>query len=188
MNFNNEIKQALEVLKSGGTILYPTDTIPGIGCDATNNAAVGKIFQIKKRPEEKSLVVLVSDEAMLERYVPIIPEPAIRLLDSVEAPLTIIYPRSNYLASMAVADTGSVAIRVIREGFAHELIKRFRKPIVSTSANISGQPAPHSMAEVSAEIINSVDFAFLEQGQHSTGKASSIILVMEDNSFKIVRK
>ena len=140
MTFEEDIKESLNTLRQGGVILYPTDTIWGLGCDPTNEAAVNKIFKIKSRGESKSLIILVDGLSMIERYVTEIPEIVYELADVSDTPLTIIYPRGKNLATGVCNEDGSVAIRICHDEFCRELLNRFRKPIVSTSANISGVP------------------------------------------------
>ena len=183
-----DIKEAVEVLKAGGIILYPTDTVWGIGCDATSESAVAKVFELKKRSDSKSLITLVSDADMLGRYVKVIPEVAINLIEVNDKPMTIIYPGAMNLASNVIAEDGSVGIRIPMNDFCVELIRRFRKPIVSTSANISGEPTPSSYEEITFDIINSVDWVAdpcLEEG--STGKSSQIIKVGLHGEIEILR-
>lgn len=183
------IKEAVEVLRKGGIILYPTDTVWGIGCDATNKEAVAKVYQIKKREDSKSLVLLAEDMDMICRYVKEVPEMAIQLVEVNDKPMTIIYPGAIGLADNAVAEDGTVGIRVPMMDFCKQLIHRFGRPIVSTSANISGEPTPKKFDEISEEIKSAVDHIVepsLER--ESTGKASSIIKVGLDYSIEIIRK
>jgi len=151
-SFNDDIIKALEVLRSGGIILYPTDTIWGIGCDATNPAAVNRIYEIKQRQDAKSMLVLMENPNLLNSYITEVPEIAWELIDVADTPLTIIYPGAKNLAANLLATDGSVGIRITNEAFTQQLIQRFRKPVVSTSANISGQKSPHNFAEISDEI------------------------------------
>ena len=146
------IDEAVRVLREGGVILYPTDTIWGIDCDATNEAAVAKVFEIKRRSEAKSLVVLAADLDMVARYIKQIPSIAIDLVEVNDAPMTIVYPGAQGLAPNVVAEDGSVGIRIPLNEFCVELCRRFRKPLVSTSANVSGEPAPSCFAEIDAVI------------------------------------
>jgi L-threonylcarbamoyladenylate synthase len=148
MDFEEDLRSALKVLKEGGVILYPTDTVWGLGCDATNNIAVEKIFSIKKRAESKSLIILVDSESMLERYVKEIPEAADQIIEVSDTPVTIIYPEGKNLAEGVCSEDGSVGIRICNDEFCNELISRFRKPVVSTSANISGKPTPSFFDEI----------------------------------------
>lgn len=193
-----DYKEILDVLKGGGIILYPTDTVWGIGCDATNEKAVAKVFEIKRRCEAKSLVLLASDLDMVAMHVRQIPSIAIDLVEVNDAPMTIIYPGAQYLAPNAVAEDGTVGIRIpfvdegVTEGpavFCRELVRRLRHPLVSTSANISGEPTPKSFKEISQEIKDAVDYIVspkLENG--STGRASQIIKLGLDGEVRIIRQ
>lgn len=188
MDTNEIIQEALKVLKEGGVILYPTDTIWGIGCDATNEEAVAKVYGIKRRDDSKSLVLLASDMDMVAKHVKEIPSIAIDLVEVNDKPMTLIYPGAQYLAPNVVAEDGSVGIRIPLNDFCVELVRKFRKPIVSTSANISGEPSPKRFAEIPEEIRKAVDYVVnpkLEQG--STGLASQIIKVEVDGQVKIIR-
>ena len=196
-----EIQKALEVLRKGGIILYPTDTVWGIGCDATDPDAVAKIYEIKRRSDSKSLVLLASDMDMVSRYVKEVPEMAIQLVEVNDKPMTIIYPGAvvgssanpkadRYcLAYNTVAEDGTVGIRVPMMEFCQQLAFRLGRPIVSTSANISGEATPKKFAEISQEIKDAVDHIVdpvLERG--ATGQSSSIIKVGLDYSIEIIRK
>lgn len=184
-----EINNALEVLKKGGTILYPTDTVWGIGCDARNKEAVNKVFKIKQRAEYKSMVVLVCDEKMLNRYVKEVPEAAWELIEAAESPLTIIYPDGRMLAENVIAADRSVGIRIVKDEFCRNLIHRFGKPIVSTSANISGEDAPVSFRDIKIDILNKVDYIVrLRQTEINPVKPSTIIKVAMNGEIKIIRK
>lgn len=183
-----DIKEAVEVLASGGVILYPTDTVWGIGCDATNEEAVARVFEIKRRADGKSLVTLVSDADMIGKYVKVIPETAINLIEVNDKPMTIIYPGAMNLAANLVAEDGSVGIRIPMSEFCVELVRRFRKPIVSTSANISGEATPACYEEISFDIINAVDWVadpVYEQG--ASGQASQIIKLGLHGEVSIIR-
>ena len=196
-----EIQKALEVLRGGGVILYPTDTVWGIGCDATDPEAVAKVYAIKNREDSKSLVLLASDMDMICRYVKEIPEMAVQLVEVNDKPMTIIYPDAvagekgcmkadrRCLAANAVAEDGTVGIRVPMMDFCQQLVTRFGRPIVSTSANISGEATPKKYAEISDRIKSAVDHIVdpaLEAG--ATGHSSSIIKVGLDYSIEIIRK
>ena len=200
-----EIQKALEVLRKGGVILYPTDTVWGIGCDATDPEAVAKIYEIKRRSDSKSLVLLASDMDMISRYVKEVPEMAIQLVEVNDKPMTIIYPgavtgprpegdvmpkaEKYALAFNTAAEDGSVGIRVPMMEFCQQLAFRLGRPIVSTSANISGEATPKRFAEISQEVKSAVDHIVdpaLERG--STGRSSSIIKVGLDYSIEIIRK
>lgn len=194
------LQKALETLRSGGVILYPTDTVWGLGCDATDEEAVAKIYKIKQRSDSKSLVLLASDMDMVCRYVKEVPEMAVQLVEVNDRPMTIIYPgavaaepgsapNKGALARNTVAEDGSVGIRIPMTDFCRELVRRFGRPIVSTSANISGEPAPKDYSGISEAVKGAADYIVdpsLEQG--ATGQASSIIKVGLDYSIQIIRK
>ena len=204
-NINNEaVSKALEVLRSGGVILYPTDTIWGIGCDATDPKAVSRIFEIKKRSDSKALVLLVSDLDMVCRYVKEIPEMAIQLVEVNDSPMTIIYPDAicgkapaegaeavadkHFLAWNVVAEDGTVAIRIPDMDFCKTLIHKLGRPIVSTSANISGEPSPKKYADIPENIRKAVDHIVEpSEEEKSTGQASQIIKVGLDGQISIIR-
>ena len=183
-----EIEAAVEALKAGEIILYPTDTIWGLGCDATDKDAVARIFEIKQREDSKSLITLVSDLDMLAKYVKKIPEMALNLIEVNDKPMTIIYPDACGLAENVTAEDGSAGIRIPMHEFCKQMIKRFGRPIVSTSANISGEPAPAFFDEITGALIAEADhtvYPVMEEG--STGEPSQIILVTLDNQVKIIR-
>ena len=200
------INKALEVLRAGGIILYPTDTVWGVGCDATDPSAVARIYEIKRRADSKSLVLLASDMDMICRYVKEVPEMAIQLVEVNDKPMTIIYPDAiagqspagpdafpkadrRCLAFNTVAEDGTVGIRIPMMDFCQQLVARLGRPLVSTSANISGEPTPKKFAEISEEIRSAVDHIVdpsLERG--ATGQSSSIIKVGLDYSIEIIRK
>ena len=152
------VKTAVKVLREGGVILYPTDTIWGIGCDATNKEAVAKIYRIKQREDSKSMLTLIDNPNRLFQYVEHVPEIAWEILDVADKPLTIIYPKAKNLAANLIASDGSVGIRVVNHDFCRRLISVFSKPIVSTSANISGEPSPKNFYSISEEIKSAVDY------------------------------
>ena len=219
------IQEAVKVLREGGVILYPTDTVWGIGCDATNEKAVARVFEIKRRSEAKSLVLLACDLDMVAKYIKVIPSIAIDLVEVNDAPMTIIYPGAQYLAPNAVAADGSVGIRIpidssfagstgdpseARDGdrqggkspagkaaprndltagsFCRELVRRLRRPLVSTSANISGEPTPASFAEISDEIKSAVDYVVPKPfGAGATGRSSQIIKLGLGGEVEILR-
>ena len=195
---DNSINEAVEVLRKGGLILYPTDTVWGIGCDATNEQAVAKVFALKKRDDAKALVLLASDLDMIARYIKEIPQIAIDLVEVNDAPMTIIYPGAvcsesgkshrGALAPNTVAEDGSVGIRIPLTDNCLELVKRLGRPLVSTSANISGEPTPKNFAQIDEEIKQGVDFVVNpELEKQSLGKASQIIKVGLDSQVKIIR-
>jgi L-threonylcarbamoyladenylate synthase len=189
MIFTDDINESLTALRKGGIILYPTDTIWGIGCDATNALAVERIFKIKSRDENKSLLVLVNGTYMLERYVVEIPEIANELNEVSDTPLTIIYPSGKNLAPGVCGSDGSVGIRICHDEFCNELITRFKKPIISTSANFSGDRSPENFAAIGKAIFDAVDFVVKYRRDDYTKQAPSPIIKVEINgTFKIIRK
>jgi L-threonylcarbamoyladenylate synthase len=185
----DEIKNAIEVLRKGGTILYPTDTVWGIGCDARNKEAVAKVYAIKQRANYKSMVILVSDETMINRYVKEVPAVAWELIESAEEPLTIIYPDARMLAENVIAADSSVGIRLVKDEFCKTLIHKFGKPLVSTSANLSGEPTPIAFSDIKLDILNKVDYIVnLRQKETNDVKPSAIIKVAMNGEIKIIRK
>lgn len=188
MELQEIFKEALEVLKKGGIILYPTDTIWGIGCDATNEQAVKKIFEIKKRADSKSLVLLASDLDMVARYVKEIPSIAIDLVEVNDRPMTIVYPQGQLLAPSTLAADGSVGIRIPLNDFCKELVKRLRHPLVSTSANVSGEPSPRCFKDIPQSIRDAMDYIVPWQLEaDSTGQASQILKVGLKGEIEIIR-
>lgn len=186
--FGDDLKNALKALRAGGVILYPTDTIWGLGCDATNAEAVRKIYAIKQRAENKSLIILVNSPGMLERYVDNPPEVAMQMAELSESPLTIVYDRGRSLAEGVTSADGSVGVRICADPFCDELITGLRKPLVSTSANISGATAPAIFDEISEELKALVDYVCLwKQDDRSRAKASSVIRVSGNGVIKILR-
>lgn len=188
-SFENDIQQCVAVLQNGGLILYPTDTIWGIGCDATNEEAVAKIYALKQRPDEKSMLVLVADERQLNQYITL-PHPEIsEYLQTVTKPTTVIYEGAVNLAGNLINKTdGSIGIRIVKDDFCKQLIKRFRKPIVSTSANTSGQPSPQFYASIADDIKQGVDYIVQHRQEETTAAApSSIIKRNADGSVHIIR-
>jgi L-threonylcarbamoyladenylate synthase len=185
----NELEKALSILKTGGIILYPTDTIWGIGCDATNEEAVQKVMALKGRSASKSLIVLLDNENKLASYVREIPDVAYDLIEFAENPLTIVYSNAKNLAPSVINEDGSVGIRVVKHNFCQQLIQRFRLPIVSTSANISGQAAPKNFSEVAQEIIDGVDYVVnLEQEELEEKTPSTIMKLSPDGLFTFIRR
>ena len=185
----DDVNKAFEVLKNGGLILYPTDTIWGIGCDATNLEAVEKVFKLKGRSEQKSLIVLLDSANKLQSYVNEIPEVAYDLIEYAENPMTIIYSNAKNLAKNAIAIDGSIGIRIVKHTFCEQLLQRIRKPIISTSANLSGQPSPACFNEISEEIKQGVDYVVnWEQDDTSIKKASTIMKLEPGGLFSFIRK
>ena len=184
----DDITNALNALKAGGVILYPTDTIWGIGCDATNAEAVKKIFEIKQRADSKSMLALVDGISMLERYVYEMPDVAYQLIEAATTPITIIYDHAINLAPNLIANDGSVGLRVTDEPFSKQLCRQFRRPIVSTSANISGKTAPKSFAEIANEIKEKVDYVVTyRQDETINCKPSNIIRLKVNGEISIIR-
>lgn len=186
---NEEIKKACEVMNGGGIILYPTDTVWGLGCDATNQDAVKRIYEIKQRSDSKAMLVLVDSAVKVDFYVRDVPPVAWDLIELTTKPLTIIYEGARNLAENLVAEDGSVGIRVTEEAFSKQLCFRFRKAIVSTSANVSGQPAPANFSEISEEIKSKVDYIVkYRQEEHTRPKPSSILKLGKKGEVKIIRE
>lgn len=189
MNQQEDIKNAIEVMKQGGVILYPTDTVWGIGCDATNAEAVAKVYKIKKRDDSKALICLVDSDARLQRYVRNVPNVAWDILDIATKPTTIILDGAINLAPNLIAEDGSIALRITKEPFSHELCYRFQKPLVSTSANISGEPPAANYNDISQELLDAVDYVcFSRRQEHKPHTPSSIIKLKEDGEVTIIRK
>jgi L-threonylcarbamoyladenylate synthase len=184
--FNREA--AIEALKTGKTILYPTDTIWGIGCDATNEEACQRVLEVKNRPADKSFVLLADSFQMIEKYIPEFPEVCYDLVDLSEDPLTIIYPNAQGLANSVLAEDGSVGIRLTKDPLCLALIRSIKKPIVSTSANVSGEPSPTCFADISDAIKKGVDFIVEERLTEKRTTPSKIIKIGLDSSVKVIRK
>ena len=182
-----DLREAVEVLKKGGIILYPTDTIWGIGCDASNSEAVKRIFALKERADAKAMLSLVGSEGQLQRTVNDIPEVAWELIDAAVKPLTIIYDHPVGLAPELLAPDGSAGIRITSEPFSRALCERLRRPVVSTSANKSGQPSPASFSDISPEIIDGVDYVVRFKRDRKGGTASNIIKLGEAGRVKVIR-
>ncbi len=184
---SKEISECVKVLQEGGLILYPTDTVWGIGCDATNEAAVAKVYELKRRPDSKALICLVANDFMLEKHVEEVPDLAYDLMDMSTKPTTIIYDRPKGIAKNLVAEDNTLAIRVASDDFCRKLIGKFGKPIVSTSANISGEPTPKSFSEISSDILKGVDYAVNLQRQVINNTPSAIIRLATDGTVKVIR-
>jgi len=183
-----EINKCIEVLENGGLILYPTDTVWGIGCDATNKEAVQKVFKLKQRDDSKALICLVSNDAMLEKHVEKVPELAYDLIDLATKPTTIIYDKPRGVAENLIASDNTLAIRVASDKFCQYLIGKFKKPIVSTSANISGKNTPKSFQNIDKAILSGVDYVVNLHREKQNSSASSIIRLSNDNTVKIIRE
>lgn len=184
---NTEIQKAFEVIQQGGIILYPTDTVWGIGCDATNAEAVQKIYQLKQREEAKSMICLMNGERMMYQVFKEIPEVAWQILDLSEKPTTLILDNPKNVAANLIAPDQTLGIRIVKEPFCYKLMERMKKPLVSTSANISGQPTPTSFKEISPEIIKGVDYVVNLHREKSGAKPSTIIKLTQDAQVKIIR-
>ncbi|MEN6453714.1 MAG: L-threonylcarbamoyladenylate synthase [Prolixibacteraceae bacterium] len=184
-----DLKKAVDVLRNGGVILYPTDTIWGLGCDATNEQAAAKIYAIKKRSDSKSMLVLMENMNLLERYVEEVPAIAFDLIEVTDKPLTIVYPGARNLAKNLIAEDGTIGIRITTETFTRQLIQRFRKPVVSTSANMSGENSPGTFAEISEEIKAAADYVVkYRQNDLTPASPSSIIKLGVGGQIEILRK
>ncbi|OYP34278.1 threonylcarbamoyl-AMP synthase [Prevotella sp. P5-126] len=189
MTREEDIRKAVEVLRKGGVILYPTDTVWGIGCDATNSEAVKRVYDIKQRDDSKALICLVDSDARLQRYIRKVPDVAWQLLDCCNKPTTVILDGAVNLAENLIAEDGSVGIRITQEPFSKELCFRFQKALVSTSANISGEPAAQNYPDIDPKIIEAVDYVCWSRRQeHKPHKPSSIIKLTEDGQVTIIRK
>lgn len=189
MTQEEDIKKAVETLRNGGVILYPTDTVWGIGCDATNAEAVTKVYKIKQRDDSKALICLVDSDARLQRYVRNIPEVAWQLLDCADKPTTVILDGAVNLAPNLIAADGSIALRITSETFSKQLCYRFQKAIVSTSANISGEPTAQNYRDIAPEIIDAVDYVCWSRRQeHKPHTPSSIIKLGMGGEVEIIRK
>lgn len=185
--FREDIRKAVETLRKRGVILYPTDTVWGIGCDATCEEAVRRIFEIKRRADSKSMLSLVDSDGMLQRYVADVPEAAWQLIDAAVRPLTIIYDSPRGIAGSLLAPDGSAGFRITSERFSRALVSALRHPVVSTSANISGKPAAASFAEIDKEIIDAVDYVAEYGREAAEAIPSNIIKVSNSDVIKIIR-
>ncbi|MFI1743499.1 L-threonylcarbamoyladenylate synthase [Thalassobellus sediminis] len=185
---NKEINKAIEVLKDGGLILYPTDTVWSIGCDATNAEAVKKIYELKQRKDNKALICLVTDDRMLKKYVKNIPEAAISIINISEKPTTIIYDDAQNLASNLLAEDGTIAIRIPDDEFCYQLSRKLNSAIVLTSANLGGKPIPKSFKEIAPEVLKGVDYVVNLQREKICNKPSSIIKLSNNGIVKIIRE
>lgn len=189
MKQEDDIKKAIEVMRKGGIILYPTDTVWGIGCDATNAEAVAKVYALKRRDDSKALICLVDSDNRLQRYVRNVPDVAWQLIEAVEKPTTLILDGAVNLAPNLISEDGSIGIRITKEPFSHELCYRFQKAIVSTSANVSGEPAAQNYRDISQEILDGVDYVCESRRQeHKPHTPSSIIKLAADGEVKVIRK
>ena len=187
-SLNQEIHNTFEIIQQGGIILYPTDTVWGIGCDATNAEAVKKIYALKQREESKSMIVLMNGEKMMYNVFKEIPETAWQILDLSEKPTTLILDNPRNVATNIIADDKTLGVRLVKEPFCFKLMERMKKPLVSTSANISGMFPPKSFKEIAPEIINGVDYVVNLHHEKICDKPSTIIKLSLDNQVKIIRK
>ena len=184
-----DIKKALDVLYNGGVILYPTDTIWGLGCDATNEQAIERLYSIKERDPGKSMLILLDSESRVDRYVEDMPDIAWDLMEVTDKPLTLIYHQARNLPDKLVASDGSIGIRVTQDPFCQELLRRFKKPIVSTSANLSNKPSPGNFKEIDPTLIRSVDYVVKwRQDEKKKSSPSSIIKVGPGGEVKVIRE
>ncbi|MCY4778240.1 L-threonylcarbamoyladenylate synthase [Sphingobacterium sp. UT-1RO-CII-1] len=185
----DDVNKALETLRNGGLILYPTDTIWGIGCDATNEEAVEKIYALKERDKTKSMIVLLHNDNQLAGYVNDIPEVVYDLIEYSERPITIIYSKAKNIAPNAIAQNGSVGIRIVNHPFCQQLLQRFKKPIISTSANLSGQTSPKNFDEIDNNIKQAVDYIVeYDQNKEGDGKSSIVMKIDPSGMFEFIRK
>ena len=187
MDINTEIQNAHEVLKEGGIILYPTDTVWGIGCDASNEEAVAKIYALKNREESKSMICLMNSDKMVYNVFKDVPEVAWEILEFADKPTTLILDKPKNVAKNLIAEDDTLAIRIVNEPFCFKLMERLKKPLVSTSANISGKPSPKSFKEIDPEIIKGVDYVVNLHHDKICDKPSTIIKLGLDCQVKIIR-
>jgi len=186
---NNEVAAALKIVQQGGIILYPTDTIWGIGCDATNTEAVQKIYRLKQRDEAKSMIILLDNDNKLQSYINDVPELAYDLIEFAENPLTLVMPGAKNISPALIAADGSVGVRVSDHPFCQQLIQRLRKPLVSTSANISGKPSPQYFSQIDQEIIDGVDYVVdIDQHSMEIKSPSTIMRLSPNGSFEFIRR
>lgn len=189
MSYEIDIENCMRILAEGGIILYPTDTIWGLGCNAENAEAVAKIYSAKKRVENKSMIILLADEEQINHYAKAPSEKIKALLQETEKPLTIIYPDAKNLAENVVNEDGTIAIRIVKDDFCEALIKKFGKAVVSTSANVSGEPSPARFREISDEIKNAADYIVQHKRNDLTpARPSRIVLWKEDDELKVIRE
>lgn len=182
-----EINKAIAILEKGGLLLYPTDTVWGIGCDATNKDAVQKVYDLKQREDSKALICMVGNDAMLERHIDNVPDLAYDIIDLSTKPTTIIYDNPKGIAKNLIAVDNTLAVRVATDKFCQYLINKFKKPMVSTSANISGQPSPNSFKDISKAILTGVDYVVNLHQDKKNGPPSAIIKLSNDSIVKVIR-
>jgi L-threonylcarbamoyladenylate synthase len=185
----NEVEKALKIVQEGGIILYPTDTIWGIGCDATNTEAVTKIYALKQRDESKSMIILLDTDNKLQSYISDVPEIAYDLIEYADNPLTLVMPGARNVSPALIADDGSLGIRIVKHDFCKQLIQRLKKPLVSTSANVSGTGSPRNFSDISPEILAGVDYVVdLEQDSTEIKKPSTVMRLQPDGRFEFLRR
>lgn len=187
-DINTEVHNAFEVIQQGGIILYPTDTVWGIGCDATNAEAVAKIYALKQREESKSMICLMNGEKMMYNVFKDIPETAWQIIDLSEKPTTLILDQPRNVAPNLIAEDNTLGVRIVKVPFCFKLLERMKKPLVSTSANISGAPTPMTFKEISPEIVNAVDYVVNLDREKTGGRPSTIIKLTLDAQVKVIRK
>ena len=187
-DFSLELQKTVEVLKNGGLILYPTDTVWGIGCDATNPEAVEKVYTLKQRTDSKSLICLVANDAMLERHIKNVSDLAYDIIDLATKPTTLIFDNPKEVAKNLIAKDNTLAVRIASDKFCRYLINKFNKPIVSTSANVSGKPTPKNKNEISNVILKGVDYIVNLQPEQNFGSPSSIIKLSNNGTVKVIRE
>lgn len=188
MSIEEDFKEALRVLREGGVIIYPTDTVWGIGCDATNPEAVARVFEMKERAEAKSMLVLVADEGMLQRWVPEVPDAAWQLIDVAVSPLTIVYDNVRGIAPALRAADGSTGVRIVGDRFARELCRRLGRPLVSTSVNVTGHPTPANFSQISPAMLEKADYVVSHRrDDHSTPHPSGVIKVSKGDVIRVIR-
>ncbi len=185
---NEEVHKAYQIVSQGGIILYPTDTVWGIGCDAANEEAVSKIYKLKKRAESKSMIVLMNGDRMMHNVFREVPEVAWQIIELSERPTTLILDNPRNVAPNLIGEDKSLGVRIVTEPFCFKLMERLKRPLVSTSANISGEPTPQSFKEISPEIINGVDYVVNLHRERISGKPSSIIKLTSDSQVKVIRR
>lgn len=183
-----EVNNALKILNKGGTLLYPTDTVWGLGCDATNPEAVSKIYAIKNRKESKALICLVKDLDMLKTYVKDIPNQVLQVLKTTTKPISIIYNNPVGLAKNLIAEDNTIAIRIVNQEFCNKLLHVFDNPIVSTSANISGEPTPKAFKEIHQDILKGVDYVVNLQNEKTAAQPSAILKIELDGQITVIRE
>jgi L-threonylcarbamoyladenylate synthase len=185
----DEVAKALKIVQEGGIILYPTDTVWGIGCDATNTEAIQKIYRLKQRDERKSMIILLDTENKLESYVKEVNPLAYDLIEYADNPLTLVMPGAKNISSSLISGDGSIGVRIVKHPFCQQLIQRLRKPLVSTSANISGSPSPQYFSQIDPEIIHGVDYVVdIDQHDMEIKTPSTIMRLAPNGSFEFIRK